>query len=200
VLELFSRKDVTGWSDGVVTLFYDTHVYGLGFYAEPQNIGRGLTEEEYQAIRKEMAKALQSEKCRKFVDALISHNTRRRYDSAEEFLDYSDNVFKNSGIFFGGQIGGLRRENPSDYPKILLGPEYPLKFNLLGFAETLFHELIHGPTIGSDNEMSRELRDLGIIPLDRNGKPLNTPTGENHDYSTYVDTAVKNACFPQLRN
>lgn len=169
-------------------------------FAIPEKRERQLTLDEYSLLRNEMAKALQSEKCRKFVDTLISYNTGDHYDSEKQFLKYSDAVFKNAGIFFGGEIGGLRRNNRNDYPKIFLGPEYRLDLNLLGYAESLFHELIHGLTIGSDDAIDRDLIKLGIVPLDRKGNPLPIPKGENYDYNKYFDTAIKNACFPTLQN
>ena len=39
------------------------------------------------------------------------------------------------------------------------------------------HELIHGLTKGADDSLDRNLRDLGILSIGRDGKPLPFPTG-----------------------
>jgi hypothetical protein len=52
--------------------------------------------------------------------------------------------------------------------------------------------------------LDRDLRDLGITPIGRDGKPLPFPIGRRdgkdfNDFSAYWDTALKAACFPKLQ-
>lgn len=72
-------------------------------------------------------------------------------------------------------------------------------------AATLMHELIHRIQRrgASDDNFDRQIRDLGIVPVDKKGNPLPFPTGMRdgkpfNDWSAYWDTALRNACFPKL--
>jgi hypothetical protein len=70
-----------------------------------------------------MADALNSKKCRDFIDDLISYNTEMTYSSEENFLAYSDAVYNSSegGVFLTeGSKGGITRERATDYPKVLI--------------------------------------------------------------------------------
>lgn len=142
-----------------------------------------------------MAKALQSEKCRNFIDTLVRYNSGQYIDSQEEILAYSDYMF-NRGIFW---TGGTSTNLGS---KILLNGGFRPDLNVKLDAETLMHELIHGlQGPGSDDQLDRDLRDLGIVPKDSKGQPLPFPTGVRdgkpyNDWSDYWDQALKNACFP----
>ncbi|HXD33732.1 MAG TPA: hypothetical protein VN643_21605 [Pyrinomonadaceae bacterium] len=72
------------------------------FFQNPQKSGeRRVSKDEYLALRKEMAKALQSEKCRDFIDKLIGYDFGAPYDSSEDFLALSDYIYNSSdgGVF-----------------------------------------------------------------------------------------------------
>jgi hypothetical protein len=156
-------------------------------------------------LRTEVEKALQSEKCTAFIDNLISYNTGKPYNSTHHFLDYLDKTSASAegGIFFrwpGG--GGITRTRKEDYAKILL-PGLRPDLNVLSNAAILMHELIHALTEGSDDRLDYNLRDMGITPIGKDGKPLPFPTGVRdgkpfNDWSTYWGTALQNACFPKL--
>lgn len=159
---------------------------------------RRLSKEEYLALRKEMAKALQSEKCGNFIDTLVTYNSGQPFDSGEEFLAISDYIFnsKDGGIFWasgdGIQVGH----------KLKIGPGLRPDLNVRIDAATLMHELIHGlQGRGSDDQLDRDLRGLGIVPKDSKGQPLPFPTGKRNgvnfnDWSGFWDQALHNACFP----
>jgi hypothetical protein len=159
---------------------------------------RRLTKAEYLPIRNEMAKALASEKCRNFIDKLIGYNFGAPYDSSEDFLALSDYIYNSSdgGIFWGmpTQVGN----------KVRIGSDSRPDLNLMSLAATLTHELIHRlqGSRGADDELSRNIRDLGIVPLDKKGNALPFPTGgpdaKPFDWSNYWGTALNNACFPKL--
>jgi len=111
----------------------------------------------------------------------------------------------------GNYDGGVRRQQASDNPTIIIPTGLSLedhpqlwRLNFKQYAETLMHELIHTLTNGADNQLSSDLRDLGIVPIGKNGKPLVFPTGKRNgkdfnDYSEYYDQAIRNACFPNLQ-
>jgi len=41
--------------------------------------------------------------------------------------------------------------------------------------------------------------NLGIVPVDKKGNSLPFPTGRKpYDFSSYWDTTLHNACFPNL--
>jgi len=151
-----------------------------------------------------MAKALQSEKCRNFIDALISYNTGTHYESEKDFLAFSDATFNSTegGVFFKNAAGGISRLHAGDYPKVFIGPGWRPNLNVQLDASTLMHELIHGLTKGADDQLDKNLGALGILPIGRDGNPLPFPTGTRNgeyynDYSGYWDTALHNACFPK---
>ena len=191
---------------GITIPTYGTDPMAMGLlFAEPQNPPRLVTKHELGALRTEIEKALQSDKCRAFIDKLISYNTGKPYRSADHFLDYLDATAASAegGIFFrspGG--GGITRARKEDYPKILI-PGLRPELNVLTDAATLMHELIHSLTEGSDDQLDRDLLKLGITPIGRDGKPMPFPTGVRdgkpfNDWSAYWDTALTNACFPKL--
>lgn len=161
---------------------------------------RRLTLEEYLPLRKEMGMALESEKCRNFIDRLITYvQGGMPYDSSEDFLAFSDYIYNSSdgGLFWssgnGGQVGN----------KLWIGSGIRPDLNVGIDAATLMHELIHGlQGRGSDDTLDRAIRDLGIVPIGKDGKPLPFPTGMRdgkpfNDWSGYWDRALQNACFPE---
>jgi hypothetical protein len=166
---------------------------------------RRLTSDELAAFRSELAKALQSDKCRNFIEKLISYNTGKVYSSQDHFLDYFDATAASAegGFFFRYPgSGGITRQRKEDYPRILIPGQRP-DLNFLSNAATIMHELIHALTEGSDDQLDYNLRDLGITPIGKDGKPLPFPTGVRdgkafNDWSAYWDTALKSACFPTL--
>jgi hypothetical protein len=174
----------------------------LSNYLMPRSLQyaeRRLTKDEYLTIRTEMARALESEKCRDFIDKLISYNTGTSYDSNKAFLKLSDEMFNSSdgGVFWGlpTQVGN----------KVRIGSDIRYDLNVMSLAATLMHELIHRLQRpgGSDSELVRNIRDLGIVPLDKKGNALPIPTGVRdgkyfNDWSGYWGTALNNACFPKL--
>jgi hypothetical protein len=164
---------------------------------------RRVTKDDYLTLRGELAKALQSKECRDFLDSLISYSQGgMHYDSEEDFLAFSDYIYNSpdGGIFWrqgdGGQVGHVIR----------IGDGIRLDLNLAIYAATLMHELIHGlQGRGSDDTLDRNIRKLGIVPFDSDGKPLPFPTGKRdgkpfNDWSGYWHRALQNACFPNARN
>lgn len=86
--------------------------------------------------------------------------------------------------------------------KLVIGDGMRLDLNASIYAGIFMHELIHRLTRGSDDELDRNIRDLGIVPIGKDGKPLPFPTGMRdgkpyNDWSGYWDRALKNACFPR---
>jgi hypothetical protein len=173
--------------------------YNHAIPASPQKPDRRLTENEYSTVRSELAKALKSDKCRDFIDRLVGYNNGAPYDSAKNFLGLSDYIYNSSdgGVFWGSpsQVGN----------KVRIGSDIRPDLNALGNAAILMHELIHRLQRrgGADDELSRNIRDLGIVPVDKKGEPLRFPTGMRdgkpfNDFSPYWDTALHNACFPKL--
>lgn len=150
-----------------------------------------------------MVKALQSEKCRSFIDTLVRYNSGQYIDSQEELPAYSDYIFNSGdgGIFWSKDFSGIqvgrkiRINNPRMRPDL----------NLISNTAVVMHELIHGlQGPGSDDQLDRDLRDLGIVPIGRDGKPLPFPTGMRdgkpyNDWSGYWDQALRNACFPAMQ-
>lgn len=176
----------------------------LGYYpTKPQNSSeRRLTKEEYLAIRGRMETALKSKTCRDFIDTLVTYAQGLQnppggpYDSAEDFLAFSDFIYNSpdGGMFWrpkgGGQVGHTYWISNGTRPDLNVRPD----------AGTLMHLLIHGlqGRMGSDDTLSVAVRDLGIRPVDKDGKPLPFPNGSiDHDWSKYWDTALQNACFPK---
>ena len=169
-------------------------------HAHPQNSARRATLDEYVAVRKEMANALQIKECRNFIEALVYKNNGQVIDAQEELLVYSDTIFnsKEGGIFFEPYSSGGTVPT-SGYPKIIVGDSARPDLNVQSNASALVHQLMHLLTRGADNRLSDEIRSLGITPKHRDGTPLPFPTGRvAHDYSAYFDTAIVNACFPKL--
>lgn len=163
------------------------------------NPERRLSKDEYLNIRKEMATALQSRKCRDFIDRLIGYNQGTPYDSSEDFLALSDYIYNSSdgGVFWGlpTQVGN----------KVRIGSDIRPDLNMMGNAAILMHELIHRLQRpgGADYELANNIRALGIVPVDKKGKALPFPTGMRdgkpfNDWSGYWGTALNNACFPKL--
>jgi hypothetical protein len=177
----------------------------LNFTPLPQDTGeRRLTIDEYSPLRSEIAKALKSEKCRKFIDTLVTYVSRQQMDSQEEFLALSDYMFNQptGGIFWGPFNKDSTVLNQGT--KILIsGGAIRPDLNVVRNAETLMHELIHVVQggLGSDDTLDKALVKLGIVPKDSKGQPLPFPTGMRdekpyNDWSGYWDQALKNACFP----
>jgi hypothetical protein len=200
-------KDSVGATvnNGGVTAIYGSSWSQLASFLagpqNPQNSDRRLTKDEYLSIRKELATALQSQACRDFIDRLIGYNQGVPYDSSEDFLGLSDYIYNSTdgGVFFGPGVGTQIGN------KVRIGPDIRPDLNVMGNAATLTHELIHRLQRrgGSDDELARNIRDLGIVPLDKKGNPLPFPTGMRdgkpfNDWSEYWNTALKNACFPKL--
>jgi hypothetical protein len=136
---------------------------------------RRLKPDEYAAIRTEMGRALVAKECRQFINKLVTYVRGAPFDSSKDFLKFSDDIYKSSDG------------------------------NVSINAAVLMHELIHGlQGPGSDDTLSRAIRDLGIIPVRKDGTPLPFPTGKRNgkpynDWSEYWDRALKNACFPTLQ-
>ena len=80
-------------------------------------------------------------------------------------------------------------------------PRIRAGLNVVSNAEGLMHELIHGlQGRGADDQLGTALRDLGIVPIRRDGTPLPFPKGEKpYDWSDYWDQALRNACFPTMQ-
>jgi YD repeat-containing protein len=196
----------------------ETYIQQKGQIQNPQNPQppTRLKQEHYNKLKGVMGKALESKKCRDFIDKLISFNTGTTYNSEKNFLTHADNLYKSAegGIFFKlSGLSGVTRKRAEDYHRVSIYTgsdvnEYPqvLTLNLEQFGETLMHELIHTLTKGSDDQLDQNLRALGITPTRKDGTVLPYPTvatGEGNgkdviDFSTYWDTALKNACFPTL--
>jgi RHS repeat-associated protein len=165
--------------------------------------GPRLTTKEYLALRTEMVKALKSEKCRSFIDTLVTYNSGQHIDSQEELPAFADYIFnsEDGGLFWSSstQYGGIQIGN-----KIRIGPRISPHLNVAADAEALMHELIHGlQGPGSDDQLDRDLVRLGIVPKDSKGQPLPFPTGMRdgkpyNDWSDYWNQALKNACFPTM--
>jgi len=134
---------------------------------------RRLTLNQYKPIRAELVNALKSKKCKGFIDTLVRYNSGQSIDSQEEIPAFADYIYnsEDGGIFWatgsGYQVG----------KKIKIFPCCPDLYARTA-AETLMHELIHGlQGPGSDDQLDRDLRDLGIVPIGNDGKPLPFPTG-----------------------
>ena len=170
---------------------------------------RRLTDAELSAIRSELEKMLANDKCRAFIDKLVSLNTGKPFDS-RSLLGYFDDTAKSSdgGVFFALGDGGINRQHHEDYPQVLIGDAPPANIissarasHLQASAQIALHEFIHAVTYGADKQLSEGLQKLGIVPI-RDGKPLSPPTGQLNgkpfnDYSGYWNSALGNACFPQ---
>jgi hypothetical protein len=197
---IVSQFGTSGWGDEGYELT-NSPDYSL---LSPQDTGeRRLTIDEYSPLRREIAKALKSERCRKFIDTLVTYVSGQQMDSQDKFLALSDYMFNQptGGIFWGP----FNKDSTvlNHRTKILIsGGAIRPDLNVRRNAETLMHELIHVVQgRGSDDTLDNALRDLGIVPKDSKGQPLPFPTGMRdgkryNDWSDYWDQALKNACFP----
>ncbi|MCA1620439.1 MAG: hypothetical protein LC795_14240, partial [Acidobacteria bacterium] len=172
----------------------------------PQNpADRRLTDEELAPIRQELESML-TKKCKEFIDKLVSFNRGLPYDSGSDLLKHLNNraTSEDAGIFFGHPGVNYRqvyigKENVS---RKFYTPEQLKRSNQI-YAATLLHELIHTLTRGIDDDLTENVLALGIVAYDHTGKPLPLPKnkggGSGTDYHNYWSTALKNACFPDLR-
>jgi hypothetical protein len=169
----------------------------------PQNSEQRLTENEYLTLRTHITKALESKECRDFINSLVSYNQKGKpFDSQNQLAKLAEDVYKSpdGGIFWRPGHGG--QDNSKLKFWIGKGGE-PFKLNTETYANEITHLLIHHVTTGSDNTLSENIRDLGIVPTRKDGTPLDFPTGMKdgkpfNDFSNYWDTALRRACFPNL--
>jgi YD repeat-containing protein len=196
------NKDLSG---GVAKALDAAYFAGRVEEAKAQWIRR-MTSEELAAFRSELEKALESDKCRSFIDKLISYNTGKEYSSQDHFLEYFDATAASAegGFFFWSRLDGSNsRERGEQHWKISIPGKWS-ELNFLSNAAAIMHELIHTLTKGSDDQLDKDIRDLRITPIGKDGKALPFPTGFDkngarvNDWSAYWDTALKSACFPTL--
>jgi hypothetical protein len=170
---------------------------------------RQLTAEEFAPIFEEFKKML-TDKCKEFIDRLVSHNTGQAYDSGKSLVAHVNAIAASpqAGIFYGpGATRG--RQRFGDLEGVNIGEWVDMRFQLPAqrlrtpqlFASTLLHEAVHTITKGIDDILTQNVLELGIVPVDQAGRPLPLPKtkGHNSDYHRYWSAALKNACFPGLQ-
>jgi hypothetical protein len=167
-----------------------------------QNPEQRLTENEYLTLRSHITKALESKECRDFINTLVSYNqSGKPFDSQNQLTKLAEDVYNSpdGGMFWRPGHGG--QENAKR--KFWIGQGGPFNLNSQTYANELTHLLIHQVTTGSDDVLSRNIRDLKIVPTRKDGTPLDFPTGMKdgkpfNDFSNYWDTALRRVCFPSL--
>jgi hypothetical protein len=166
-----------------------------GNQAQPQNPERRLTPSEVAKVRGNLAEML-TDKCKSFINKLVSYIKGSPYDSGTQLLNDYDQVGKQGGIFFGPAAtagGAIANKNAS---VVIWNYLSGLKGYDTGYAAyTALHELIHVIVNRGDPALARDVFNAGL-------RTEPAPTKEEIEKDPlvtgrYWDGALKEACMPK---
>jgi hypothetical protein len=167
----------------------------------PQNPERKMTSDEIVKIRENIA-ALLTDKCKDFINNLISIVKGSPYDSGKQLLVDYDKVAKapEGGMFFKPMTnaGGLLKGQIDSPTAAVFLPSYLSglgRYDVVYAAHTTIHELIHLITNKGDPDLSKYVYDMGLTDV-----PVPTEADVKKNglvFSGYWGGLLKGACMPK---